>query len=105
MPKFDYQCEDCGHEFEFFLVRTTDIASCPACSSLNLTKKASMFAVAKSRGDKRPPIAATVSKPSEPGHTCTSACNHGKTGPGKSPIGCGVHYADSLRKKYGYERP
>jgi len=102
MPKFDYRCDECQNEFEFFAVRTTDIASCPACSSVNLTKKVSLFTVAKSRLAKPAPAAQSDS---ESKHTCTSSGKHGTSvhGPGSShPVGCGVHYADSLRKKYGY---
>lgn len=38
MPIFDYICDDCGKEFEFFL-RGSDEASCPACESTSVTRQ------------------------------------------------------------------
>ena len=44
MPIYDYQCRDCGHQFEMVVLRSTAIA-CPACQSANLEQLLSAFAV------------------------------------------------------------
>jgi putative FmdB family regulatory protein len=44
MPIFDFECRQCGHEFEA-LVRTGDVPSCPKCKSEELKRLLSNFAV------------------------------------------------------------
>ena len=44
MPIFEYQCEDCGAEFEL-LVRSDTRLACPTCESTHLEKQLSVFAV------------------------------------------------------------
>lgn len=47
MPIYEYQCEDCGTEFEL-LVRSDTALVCPTCESTNLEKQLSVFATEKS---------------------------------------------------------
>ncbi|MBK9361980.1 MAG: zinc ribbon domain-containing protein [Rubrivivax sp.] len=47
MPIFEYQCEDCGAEFEL-LVRSDTRLACPTCESTHLEKQLSVFATEKS---------------------------------------------------------
>ena len=44
MPIFDFECRQCGHEFEA-LVRTGDVPACPRCKSEDLKRLLSSFAV------------------------------------------------------------
>ena len=45
MPNYEYACRDCGRDFEA-LVRSDTVVACPACRSLELEKKLSVFATA-----------------------------------------------------------
>lgn len=118
MPRFDYQCEDCSEEFEYFIVRSDDQPHCPKCSSVHLRKKVSLFAVGgsgtqKLASKKVAPAQSQIAKKqggchgdSSKGHSHNH--NHGSCG-GHSHshshgqhVGCGRGYADTLRKKYGY---
>ena len=38
MPIYEYACRVCAHEFEAFLRKPTDGASCPACQSGDLER-------------------------------------------------------------------
>lgn len=71
MPIYEYQCDDCGHEFEA-LVRTDTVPECPGCQSTALHKHLSVTA---------PPVAASEPMPAGP---CGNCCGH-PNGPG----GCG----------------
>ena len=44
MPIYEYVCRYCGHEFEL-LVRAGDAPACPSCSSAELERRTSGFAV------------------------------------------------------------
>jgi putative FmdB family regulatory protein len=44
MPLYEYACRDCGHHFEF-LTRADRSPACPSCSSPELEKQLSVFAV------------------------------------------------------------
>lgn len=44
MPIYDYQCRDCGHEFELVVLKSTVVA-CPTCQGANLEQLLSGFAV------------------------------------------------------------
>lgn len=46
MPIFEYVCNACGHQFEFLkLPAATTVPSCPACSSQDLKRLLSSFAM------------------------------------------------------------
>lgn len=44
MPIYEYACRGCGHHFEA-LVRGSEVPECPACSSQDIERLLSMFAV------------------------------------------------------------
>ena len=44
MPIYDYQCRQCGEEFEQLVLKNT-VAACPACQSQDLEQLISGFAV------------------------------------------------------------
>jgi putative FmdB family regulatory protein len=44
MPLFEYACRSCGHKFEF-LTREGESPMCPSCTSVELEKQLSVFAV------------------------------------------------------------
>lgn len=46
MPIYEYQCNDCGTEFEKRVPRADDAASvvCPSCGKNHLTQRLSVFA-------------------------------------------------------------
>lgn len=47
MPIYEYQCKECGTEFEL-LVRSDTRLACPSCDSTQLEKQLSVFATAES---------------------------------------------------------
>ena len=69
MPIYEYACSDCGKEFET-LVRSGSTPECPACHSVSLEKKLSVFAT----------TAVTESVPATLSGPCGS-CGH-PDGPG-----------------------
>lgn len=64
MPLFDYECEDCGHIFEFLKVRTDDTCTeCVVCKSTNIKQIVSVSqirmdpeVILKSLPDPTPPL-------------------------------------------------
>jgi putative FmdB family regulatory protein len=44
MPIYEYQCRECGHEFELLLL-AHGTATCPSCQSLQLEQLLSGFTV------------------------------------------------------------
>jgi len=50
MPIFEYQCKQCGHEFEK-LVFDSKAVECPKCKSSQTEKKISVFASTKTAGN------------------------------------------------------
>jgi len=44
VPLYEYECLDCGENFEA-LVRNSNIPPCPGCQSRNLKQLISMFSV------------------------------------------------------------
>jgi len=56
MPLYEYDCRGCGHRFEA-LVRGAEVPACPECSSLDLERVLSQFAVS-SESSKRSNLAA-----------------------------------------------
>ena len=48
MPLYEYQCSDCGIEFEKIVPTHTTLVICEGCQSPSVEKKLSVFAVAGS---------------------------------------------------------
>lgn len=53
MPIFEYLCKDCGHPFERIVPRYDSEVDCVHCSSANVEKQLSVFAVAGSSSASR----------------------------------------------------
>jgi putative FmdB family regulatory protein len=71
MPIYEYQCQDCGAEFEL-LVRSDTRLACPTCESTQLEKQLSVFSTEKSAGAADPMMACgapcgTCGNPDGPG--------------------------------------
>jgi len=49
MPLYEYQCRSCDHQFEL-LVRESTRYECPKCTSRELDKQLSVFAVSAPAG-------------------------------------------------------
>jgi putative FmdB family regulatory protein len=43
MPIYEYECRECGHRFEYLVLRTTPPAECPSCKKTNLEQLISAF--------------------------------------------------------------
>lgn len=69
MKLYDFQCNGCGCRFEE-LVHDVAEARCPTCSSSDVAKQLSAFAVAGSRGE----------PPSQAGNACGPCCGGGACG-------------------------
>ena len=52
MPLYEYACRQCGRHFEY-LTRADQSPACPACSSTELEKQLSVFAVSGGSHDAR----------------------------------------------------
>ena len=50
MPIYEYACQGCGSQFEA-IVRSSDTPQCPECSSEELEKLLSVFAVGSAAPD------------------------------------------------------
>lgn len=52
MPLYEFECLDCGFEFEELVQRASEKAQvkCPACDSLKLEEKISSFASSSKSG-------------------------------------------------------
>ena len=44
MPIFEYQCHQCGHEFEKLVFNTSEKIACPKCKSKKVRRMMSAFA-------------------------------------------------------------
>jgi putative FmdB family regulatory protein len=45
MPVFEYQCRQCGHQFEYRVLHSSPAAECPACHKQDLEQQISLCAV------------------------------------------------------------
>jgi len=66
MPIYEYDCNDCGHEFEEFVRSQSQSISCPTCGRQNVEKKFSLFGMKS--GDSF--------TPSQGGTQCSSCTAH-----------------------------
>lgn len=71
MPIYEFDCHDCGDQFESLVLSFSKIdgVTCPDCKSSNVTKKISTFAV---KGD-------TSSSGSSAFNNSAAACSTGST--------------------------
>lgn len=67
MPIFEYLCKDCGQTFEKIVPRYDTPADCIHCSSENVEKQLSIFAVAGSATDSTPTAGCGTCGAPEPG--------------------------------------
>ena len=72
MPIYEYECKQCGHQFET-LVRASTVANCPTCASTNLDKKLSLFRTGGAAATAEQP--ASAQRPSY-SHVCGGSCSH-----------------------------
>lgn len=42
MPIYEYQCRQCGHRFEYLVLKSTPAAECPSCHHQDLTQLISL---------------------------------------------------------------
>lgn len=45
MPIYEYECRQCGHRFEYLVLRTTPPAECPDCRNKDLEQLISLCSV------------------------------------------------------------
>ena len=45
MPLYEYRCSGCGYEFELLVLKSSQVAACPSCSSEHVERLLSLFAV------------------------------------------------------------
>lgn len=45
MPIYEYQCHQCGNEFELLILKTSPEPACPSCQSKDIEQLLSGFAV------------------------------------------------------------
>jgi len=45
MPIYEFECLDCGHQFEYLVLRNTPAAECPSCQKHELKQLVSLCAV------------------------------------------------------------
>ncbi len=48
MPIYEYECRDCGRQFETIVYRTSSAVTCDSCGSTRVEKRYSAFAVGAS---------------------------------------------------------
>jgi putative FmdB family regulatory protein len=54
MPIHEYDCEQCGHRFDFLLQRRDERVACPRCGSERLERRLSVFAPRGAKGEPPP---------------------------------------------------
>ncbi len=69
MPIFEYQCNQCGQEFEQLVFKLSEAVQCPACQGHEVKKKFSAFGM-KSGGKFVP----------SSGNSCGSCSSHSCAG-------------------------
>ena len=68
MPVYEYRCGGCGKEFERYLPSAAAGVTCPACSSAEVKRRLSLFAM-KTHG------ADVATMPSGGGGCCGGGCS------------------------------
>ncbi|MFC1813359.1 zinc ribbon domain-containing protein [Thermodesulfobacteriota bacterium] len=75
MPIYEYQCCDCGKDFEF-LVLGSEQPDCPSCASKNISKQMSACTF-YSKGSHGKTVSSSASAPSCTGCAATSCTSCG----------------------------
>lgn len=61
MPIYEYRCTPCDHTFETLIRSSSDVAHCPKCGNVELSKQFSVPAAAQtSRGSGSLPVCGDV---------------------------------------------
>ncbi|MEM7645681.1 MAG: zinc ribbon domain-containing protein [Pseudomonadota bacterium] len=89
MPIFNYQCKDCGEDFDYSIYHSEDSPTCPKCLSENLEKKVSGFSVGQRTEKLR-----TLHQVDKYCSTLTPLKNQGHL------VGCARGYANKILKTY-----
>jgi len=77
VPLYEYVCQGCGLDFEELVFSRTETIACPECSSADVARKMSAFAIHGQRADGSSASASSCSKGSCGG--CSSqgcGCGH-----------------------------
>ena len=53
MPTFEYRCQECGEEFQYLVLHSSDPPRCPACDGDDLEKLISLTVVSSEHTRKR----------------------------------------------------
>ena len=48
MPIFEYECSECGNEFEHLVLQSSSPPQCPRCQSQDITRVLSLFSAKSS---------------------------------------------------------
>ena len=48
MPIFEYECSECGNEFEHLVLHSSSAPQCPSCQSQDITRVLSLFSAKSS---------------------------------------------------------
>ncbi len=68
MPLYEYECCDCGEEFEVLVLESGEIIKCVRCDSGNIGKRFSSFGLGSSDGSLE------ASAGDDSGHCSQSSC-------------------------------
>ena len=69
MPLYEYECSDCGEEFEVLVLDPDEIIKCVSCDSQNIGKQFSAFGLGSSNGNLE------ASESVDSGHCSQSSCS------------------------------
>ena len=67
MPIFEYECGDCGRQFEKIVYRTSSAVTCDSCGSARVEKRYSAFAVGAGSLGPEAPAGCTTCGAERPG--------------------------------------
>ena len=68
MPLYEYECSDCGQEFEVLVLGSDETIKCANCDSENIGKQFSTFGLASSNGSPK------ISESEDSGCCSQSSC-------------------------------
>ena len=68
MPLYEYECSECGEEFEVLVLDSGEIIKCVSCDSENIGKRFSTFGLGNGNGSSE------ISGSEDPGYCSQSSC-------------------------------